>query len=105
MIFRQAGRAILRFNAAGTLEDYSADQTRRVATERMFEIIGAAIVRLKVLDPETIALITDAQAIIGFRNRLIHGHDSVDHEIVWRTLREKLPLPLQEIEAIFEPPP
>ena len=39
-----ACRAIQGFNAGRSLGDYSADEMRRAATERMFEIIGEAVV-------------------------------------------------------------
>jgi uncharacterized protein with HEPN domain len=32
---------------------------------------------------------------------LIHGYDLVDDEIVWDTLRTKLPLLLSEVEALL----
>jgi hypothetical protein len=34
----------------------------------------------------------------SFRNRLIHGHDSVDDAIVWDVIQTKLPLLLEEVE-------
>jgi uncharacterized protein with HEPN domain len=33
----------------------------------------------------------DAHAIIGLRNRLIHGYDSVDDAIIWDVIQSKLP--------------
>lgn len=68
-----ACRAIEEFNPGGTLADHSGDRMRRAATERMFEIIGEAMARLRRTDPETLDRLTEASAIIGFRNRLIHG--------------------------------
>jgi uncharacterized protein with HEPN domain len=36
------------------------------------------------------AQVVDGQAIIAFRNRLIHGYDTVDSEIVWDVIQGKL---------------
>ena len=97
----EACRAIQQFNPGGSLGEYSADRMRRAATERMFEIIGEAMMRIRELDAQRLTRIREAQAIIGFRNRLIHGYDAVDDEIVWRIIQEKLPLLLQEVQALL----
>ena len=38
------------------------------------------------------------------RNRLIHGYDNVDETILWRTVTEKLPLLLTQVENILAEP-
>jgi uncharacterized protein with HEPN domain len=97
-----AGREIAAFNTGGTLASYSASAMQRAATERMFEIMGEAMTRLRESDPEVLAMITDGAGIIGFRNRLIHGYDAVDDEIVWRIIQEKAPLLIREVRALLE---
>jgi len=37
------------------------------------------------------------------RNRLIHGYDIVDHDIVWSTVSEDLPPLIAELERILPP--
>ena len=71
-----------RFTAGITLSEYSASTMRRAATERMFEIMGEAMTRLRDTDREIFMRVPGAHGIIGFRNRLIHGYDAVDDEIV-----------------------
>lgn len=100
----QAGRAIQQFNPGGAVADYSANPMRRAATERMFEIVGEAMVRLRDTDAATFNRISEPNAIIGFRNRLIHGYDMVDDELVCRTIAEKLPQLLQEVDALLAEP-
>lgn len=63
----------------------------RSACERQFEIIGEAMTRLRDRHPEVFGQIRDAPTIIAFRNRLIHGYDTVDSEIVWDVIQDKLP--------------
>ena len=50
---------------------------------------------------EVFEKITQAPQIIGFRNRLIHGYDAVDHAIVWDVVKNKLPLLKAEVDSLL----
>jgi uncharacterized protein with HEPN domain len=39
--------------------------------------------------------------IIAMRNRLIHGYDIVDYDIVWSTVSQDLPPLIAELEKIL----
>ena len=43
------------------------------------------------------------QQIVGMRNRLIHGYDQVDLDILWDTIEVDLPPLITELEKILEP--
>lgn len=38
---------------------------------------------------------------VHFRNRIIHGYDSVDDVIVWRTVQHHLPMLKAEVESLL----
>ena len=38
---------------------------------------------------------------VGMRNRLIHGYDAMDFDILWAVIREDLPPLIETIEAIL----
>jgi uncharacterized protein with HEPN domain len=98
----QDAAASIRQRCAGqTFDGYAADRWFRRAVEREFEIIGEALNRLARTAPEVAARITAARRIVDFRNRIIHGYDSVDDLIVWRTVESHLPLLLEEVEGLF----
>jgi uncharacterized protein with HEPN domain len=82
------------------LADYQANTMLRSAVERQFEILGEALNRLKRIDSEVVARISDYQRIIGFRNVLVHGYDVISNDIVWDIVQNKLPVLRQEIEEI-----
>jgi uncharacterized protein with HEPN domain len=42
------------------------------------------------------------KAIAGMRDRLIHGYFSVDYDIVWDVIENKLPELQPQIEAILK---
>ena len=98
----QAGRNLRQFTEAKGFPDYQADAQLRSATERQFEINGEALRRLSNEDPTTVARISEYERIISFRNILIHGYAEVDDRIVWDVLQSKLPMLVQQVEALLE---
>lgn len=42
--------------------------------------------------------------IAGLRDRLIHGYDSVDLDLVWETLRTSLPTLMEQLAVILRSP-
>jgi uncharacterized protein with HEPN domain len=71
-------------------EDLEADRLLNLALVRLLEIIGEAASRVPIEERPRYPEIPWPQ-IIGMRNRLIHGYDSIDFDILWQTLVEDLP--------------
>jgi uncharacterized protein with HEPN domain len=84
--------------ATRSFDDYEKDRLFRRAIEREFEIVGEALKRIRDEDVEIFDAIAHAQSIVGFRNRLAHGYDSIDDAIVWGVISGHLPLLLTEVE-------
>jgi len=78
------------FVADISLAQYCADKMRRSAVERQLEILGEACSRLAKLEPALIELVANLKLAIDLRNRIIHGYDSVDDEIVYFTVTDDL---------------
>lgn len=74
----------------------------RRAVEREFEIIGEALSRLVRLDPLMEKRIPELRPTISFRNRIIHGYDTVDDAVVWGVVEKHLPLLIAEVVALLE---
>ena len=89
---RQACDLLTQFTENKSLADYSADPLLRSGVERQFEIAGEALNQLLRLDPAYASRISDARRIVSFRNRLIHGYDSLADDIVWGVLETNLPV-------------
>jgi uncharacterized protein with HEPN domain len=83
--------------ATRSFNDYETDRLFRRAIEREFEIVGEALKRIRDEDEEVFNSIAHAQAIVGFRNRLAHGYDSIDDAMVWGFIAGHLPLLLDEV--------
>jgi len=89
-------------NYLGDKRDYNVyleNKMLRRAIEREFEIIGEAMNRIDRLHA-TIE-ITSKRQIIDMRNRVIHGYDKIDNEIVWGTIVRHLPSLKTEITFLL----
>ena len=99
---RDAASFVLTVTDSKRLDDFSADRLLRQAVERNFEIIGESVGRLLRDDPDTAFRLSERRRIVSFRNVLIHGYDLVDDELVWDTIKTKLPVLLAEVEGLLE---
>ncbi len=78
---------------------YMSKKMLRRAIEREFEIIGEAMGRIDKID-STINISSKKQ-IINMRNRVIHGYDKIDDEIIWGTIVRHLPKLKEEIRNLL----
>jgi uncharacterized protein with HEPN domain len=97
----QAAQEIEQYTAGLTLEDFRSDSMLRSAVERQFEIIGEALNRIGRVEPEVLHQITDYRLIIGFRNIISHGYDTVDIQIVWEAVSKYLPTLVREVGELL----
>ena len=79
--------------------EYLHNKMLRRAIEREFEIIGEAMNRIVKIDSNI--AISSKHHIIGMRNRVIHGYDKVDNEIIWGTIVRHLPVLKKEVNALL----
>lgn len=93
--------AISQFVQGRTQDDFLNDLFLRSAVERQFEILGESL-NLASKEKEDLELeIPDLWKIIGLRNRIIHGYDSVDDELVWDISQTKIPLLYQSLVELI----
>ena len=81
---------------------YKENLMLKRAVERDLEIIGEAINRIVKRNPEFEDKITNAKAIIGLRNQVIHAYDNISDENIWSILINHLPKLKGEIDALTE---
>lgn len=62
----------------------------RSAVERQLEILGEACARLARMEPSLLGSVANMKLAIDLRNRIIHGYDAVDDEIVYLTVVDDL---------------
>lgn len=86
---REAAGRIVDFVAGRTWDDYETDVLLRSAVERQFEIVGEALNKLHLADPQLAAEVPDLRRIVAFRNVLVHGYATIDDRLVWEIATER----------------
>ncbi|MGL2963448.1 HepT-like ribonuclease domain-containing protein [Flavobacterium sp. RSB2_4_14] len=71
------------------------------AVERNLEIIGEAVNRIIIRDNSFTEKISNAKAIIGLRNQVIHAYDTISDENIWSILINHLPKLKLEVDALI----
>jgi uncharacterized protein with HEPN domain len=99
---REAGESILQHTAGKSFATYEADRFFRRAVEREFEIIGEALNRLDRVDPAVAERVSELRRIVDFRNRVIHGYDTVDDVVVWGIIEKHLPQLAAEVASLLD---
>ncbi len=71
-----------------------------LALIRLIEFVGEASAKVSSETQAKYPSIPWPQ-VIGMRNRLIHGYDSIDLDVLWDTIEVDLPPLIAEIEKIM----
>jgi len=90
---------ILEFSAGMSFSEFEKDDKTQFAVIRCFEIIGEATKRL----PDD--LLQSAphipwKVMAGMRDRLIHGYDSINIPLIWRTIQNDIPVLKSDLEVL-----
>ena len=84
-----------------TQADLAQHRMLELALIRLVEIIGEAATRvgseMKSSNPQV-----PWREIIGMRNRLTHGYDTVDLKVLWDTIAEDLPPLITDLDKIIK---
>ena len=82
-------------------KDIDEDEKLRLALTHLITLVGESASRLsneaRNKHPEI-----PWQKMIGIRNRLIHGYDFVDYDILWTTIEKNLPVLIKKLETILK---
>ena len=76
--------------------DLDTDRQLNLSLVRLIEIVGEAAARVSAETRERYSDIPWSE-IIGMRNRIIHGYDQVDFDILWDTVELHLPPLVEEL--------
>ena len=82
-------------------EDFGSDRVMQLALTQLVEIVGEAATRVSQATQQKNPEIPWSQ-IIGMRNRLVHGYDVIDYDLLWDTVTKDLPPLITVLKEIVE---
>ena len=81
-------------------EDLAKERMLELSLVRLVEVIGEAAGRVSSTGQAKYPKIPWRE-VIGMRNRLVHGYDSVDLNVLWDTVELDLPPLIAQLETIL----
>jgi uncharacterized protein with HEPN domain len=79
-----------------TRADLDKDRKLNLALVRLLEIIGEAATRIPKAEQARYKDIFWPE-IVSLRNRLIHGYDTIDFDILWQIINQDLPVLIESL--------
>lgn len=83
-------------------DDIAGERMLNLSLVRLIEIVGEAASRVSSVCRAKYTGIPWLQ-IVGMRNRLIHGYDNIDFDILYQTVTEDFPFLIIELEKVIPP--
>jgi uncharacterized protein with HEPN domain len=96
----EAARRIVQFKRGLDKAGFLNDLKTQAAVQHGLLILGEAVKRLSAEFRQRHTSIP-WKSISGMRDRLIHGYDDVDLEVVWKAVDEGVPRLLAEVEPLL----
>lgn len=98
----RAAELALQFVRDVEREQFFSDLQLQAAVERKFEIIGEALNWANAEWPELRENLPELAQIVGMRNRIVHGYDAVDYQILWDTIHDFFPELIEQLRSTRE---
>ena len=95
----------------GTIVELSQDQhvdsqrVHQLAIERLLATVGEALNRAKQSHEPLEEMIPNLRLIIGMRNRIVHGYDEIQDEIIWDAARNHIPELIRVLQKLLDTVP
>ena len=87
--------------AVESLSSFCDNRVLQLALTRLIEIVGEAAHRVSEPTQQAHPEIPWPR-VIGMRNRLVHGYDAVDYDLLWDTVVIDLPPLIAALERIVD---
>jgi uncharacterized protein with HEPN domain len=97
-----AAREAVGFVEGKTRKDLDEDRKLNLSLVRLVEIIGEAAGKVTAAGTKQCPEVPWT-LIVGMRNRLAHGYDDIDLDIVWHVVSVELPPLIILLEKIVAP--
>jgi uncharacterized protein with HEPN domain len=96
----EAARDVSQLAAGRHKNDLRTDMPLRRAMVNGIQEIGEAAAKVSPVGRARIPAIPWG-VVVGMRNRLVHGYDEIDFDIVWKVATEEVPVLIAALEVAF----
>jgi len=96
----EAARDVARLAAGRSQDDLRTDMPLRRAMVNAIQEIGEAAAKVSPLGRARIPAIPWGM-VVGMRNRLVHGYDEINFEVVWKVATEEVAVLTEALDAAF----
>jgi uncharacterized protein with HEPN domain len=97
----ESAREAISFVAGRQRRDLEEDRMLLRAVVQCIQVIGEAASRVSEETRSRVAELPWGK-IVGMRNILVHAYFSIDTEVVWKVLKERLPELVTQVEAALK---
>lgn len=97
----ETARRIRSLASGHTRQAFEADDVRQLALLHLIQVLGEAASRVSAVFRESHPELPWG-AMAGMRNRIVHGYDHVDPDIVWRVATEDVEPVIAALERLVE---
>ena len=87
--------------AQNALTEIVTDWQKRLAFERVMEVLGEAVKRLPP-DLRQRYPAVPWKLVAGMRDRVSHGYDAIDYQTLWDTVQDDVPPLLATVEQMLK---
>ncbi len=103
---RDYSQKALNYTNNMTYEEFLKDDKTIDATIRTIEIVGEAATKMRKM-PNSVDFFEKYNQVewkkaVEMRNRIIHGYEDVDYEIVWNTVKTDFPKLKDDVETVIK---
>lgn len=86
-----ACQELREFSEGRTREQFLTDRGLQLVVWKLIEIVGEALKQAEPTDPTLEQKVPDFRDIVNTRNRITHGYDGVDFNLLWDIVQSEIP--------------
>lgn len=92
---------ILQFTAERPFGDFISDEYFQSAIYWQLAVLGEAFSIAEQVEPDIKEAFPEIRKIVGLRNRIIHGYDEIEDQIIWDTIQHDVPTLRRHLEVML----
>ena len=95
-----AAESILIFTDGISYETFESLDLTLSGVKYKLEVIGEGLKQASRYFPSLLDSVSEAKFAIQLRDRIAHGYFSIDPQVLWATIKDDLPLLIEQIERL-----